>query len=49
MTLAARGEGQALSGYLGGWVAGGEWPLEMREISFGPVGAIVEGAKTPGQ
>lgn len=46
LTLAARGEDQALSGYLGAGVAGGEWPPEMlREVSYGPLEAIVEGAK----
>ena len=46
LTLAARGEGEVLSGYLGAGVAGGEWPPEMlRAISYGPVDAIVEGAK----
>ena len=46
LTLAARGEGEALSGYLGAGVAGGEWPREMlREVSYGPLEAIAEGAK----
>ncbi|WP_339522395.1 sigma E protease regulator RseP [Pseudomonas sp. EA_35y_Pfl2_R111] len=46
LTLAARGEGEALSGYLGAGVAGGEWPAEMlREVSYGPLEAIAEGAK----
>ena len=46
LTLAARGEGEALSGYLGAGVAGGEWPPEMlREVRFGPLEAIAEGAK----
>ncbi|OHC19258.1 MAG: RIP metalloprotease RseP, partial [Pseudomonadales bacterium RIFCSPHIGHO2_02_FULL_60_43] len=46
LTLAARGEGEALSGYLGAGVAGGEWPPEMlREVSYGPLEAIAEGAK----
>ncbi len=46
LTLAARGEGEALSGYLGAGVAGGEWPSEMlREVSYGPLEAIAEGAK----
>ncbi|MBU2158019.1 MAG: sigma E protease regulator RseP [Gammaproteobacteria bacterium] len=46
LTLAAHGEGEALSGYLGAGVAGGEWPSEMlREVSYGPLEAIAEGAK----
>jgi regulator of sigma E protease len=46
LTLAARGEGEARSGYLGAGVAGGEWPPEMlREVSYGPLEAIAEGAK----
>ena len=46
LTLAARGEAEALSGYLGAGVAGGEWPPEMlREVSYGPLEAIAEGAK----
>jgi regulator of sigma E protease len=46
LTLAARGEGEALTGYLGAGVAGGEWPSEMlREVSYGPLEAIAEGAK----
>ncbi len=46
LTLAARGEAEALSGYLGAGVAGGEWPSEMlREVSYGPLEAIAEGAK----
>ncbi|MBS7663459.1 RIP metalloprotease RseP [Pseudomonas lalucatii] len=41
LTLAARGEGEARSGYLGAGVEGGEWPPEMlREISFGPLEAV---------
>ena len=43
LTLAARGEGEARSGYLGAGVSGGEWPAEMlREISYGPLGAVGE-------
>ena len=46
LTLAARGEGQALTGYMGAGVAGGEWPPSMlREVRFGPLEAVVEGAK----
>jgi len=46
LNLAARGEGDALSGYLGAGVAGGQWPAEMlREVRFGPIDAIAEGAK----
>jgi len=46
ITLAARGEGQALTGYMGAGVAGGEWPPSMlREVRFGPLEAVVEGAK----
>ncbi|MFZ3206585.1 MAG: RIP metalloprotease RseP, partial [Pseudomonas sp.] len=44
VTLAARGEGEARSGYLGAGVAGVEWPPEMlREVSFGPLEAVAEG------
>lgn len=46
LTLAARGEGQALTGYMGAGVAGGEWPPSMlREVRFGPLEAVAEGAK----
>jgi regulator of sigma E protease len=46
LTLAARGTGEMLSGYLGAGVAGGEWPPEMlREVRYGPVDAIAEGAQ----
>lgn len=46
LTLAARGEGQALTGYMGAGVAGGEWPPSMlREVRFGPLEAVVEGVK----
>ncbi len=46
LTLAARGEGDARRGYLGAGVEAGAWPAEMlREVSFGPVEAVVEGAK----
>ncbi|MNF31706.1 Regulator of sigma-E protease RseP [compost metagenome] len=44
LTLAARGEGEARTGYLGAGVAGVEWPPEMlREVSFGPLEAVAEG------
>ncbi len=46
LTLAARGEGQALTGYMGAGVAGGEWPPSMlSEVRFGPLEAVAEGAK----
>lgn len=46
LTLAARGEGDARRGYLGAGVEGGEWPVEMlREVRFGALDAVVEGAK----
>lgn len=46
LTLAARGEGQAATGYLGAGVKGIDWPPEMlREVSFGPVAAVAEGAR----
>ncbi len=46
LTLAARGEDEARRGYLGAGVEGGEWPAEMlREVRFGPLDAVVEGAK----
>ncbi len=46
LTLAVRGEGDARRGYLGAGVEGGEWPAEMlREVRFGPLDAVVEGAK----
>ncbi len=45
LNLAERGEGAQRSGYLGAGVAGVEWPPEMlREISYGPLEAVVEGA-----
>ncbi|MCP8463536.1 RIP metalloprotease RseP [Pseudomonas sp. ZM23] len=41
LTLAAKGEGKARTGYLGAGVAGGQWPAEMlREVSYGPVAAV---------
>jgi len=46
VTLAARGESKAKTGYLGAGVKAVEWPPEMlREVSFGPVAAIGEGAR----
>ncbi|MHC8370509.1 RIP metalloprotease RseP [Pseudomonas sp. MDT1-85] len=44
--LAARGESKAPSGYLGAGVKAVDWPPEMiREVSYGPVAAIGEGAR----
>ncbi|AZF14792.1 sigma E protease regulator RseP [Pseudomonas sp. R3-18-08] len=46
VTLSVRGEAKAAGGYLGAGVKGVEWPPSMvREISFGPLAAIGEGAK----
>lgn len=46
VTLVARGESKAPTGYLGAGVKAVEWPPEMiREVSFGPVEAIGEGAR----
>ncbi|NVZ49273.1 sigma E protease regulator RseP [Pseudomonas sp. B6002] len=46
VTLSARGEAKAAGGYLGAGVKGVEWPPSMvREVSFGPLAAIGEGAK----
>ncbi|QLF94814.1 RIP metalloprotease RseP [Pseudomonas sp. ABC1] len=46
LTLAARGDGEARRGYLGAGVDGGEWPADMlREISYGPLDAVLEGLK----
>lgn len=46
LILAARGEGEARTGYLGAGVAGGEWPAEMlREVSYGPLAAVGESVK----
>jgi len=45
LTLAARGEGKAAGGYLGAGVKGIDWPPEMlREVSYGPLAAVAEGA-----
>ncbi|ROM57946.1 RIP metalloprotease RseP [Pseudomonas poae] len=46
VTLSVRGEAKAAGGYLGAGVKGVEWPASMvREVSFGPLAAIGEGAK----
>ncbi|TFY94013.1 sigma E protease regulator RseP [Pseudomonas nabeulensis] len=46
VTLAVRGEGKAAGGYLGAGVKSPDWPPSMlREVSYGPVAAIGEGAK----
>ncbi|HEX8544144.1 MAG TPA: sigma E protease regulator RseP [Pseudomonas sp.] len=46
LTLATRGEGKAAAGYLGAGVKGIDWPPEMlREVSYGPLAAVGEGAK----
>ncbi|MBD0703150.1 RIP metalloprotease RseP [Pseudomonas sp. Fig-3] len=46
VTLGARGESKAPTGYLGAGVKAVNWPPEMiREVSFGPVAAIGEGAR----
>ncbi|MGV8917554.1 MAG: sigma E protease regulator RseP [Pseudomonas sp.] len=46
LTLAARGDGKAATGYLGAGVKGVDWPPEMlREVSYGPVAAVAEGAR----
>ena len=46
VTLAARGESKAPTGYLGAGVKAVDWPPEMiREVSFGPVAAIGEGVR----
>jgi regulator of sigma E protease len=44
VTLAARGDAAALSGYLGAGVQAPEWPAQMlRKVSFNPAEAVVEG------
>ena len=46
VTLARKGKGEAAAGYLGAGVAPVAWPPEMlREISFGPLDGLVEGAR----
>ncbi|NJJ55688.1 sigma E protease regulator RseP [Pseudomonas sp. B14(2022)] len=46
VTLAVRGEAKAATGYLGAGVKSPEWPPSMvREVSFGPLAAIGEGAR----
>ncbi|MGP5510971.1 RIP metalloprotease RseP [Pseudomonas helleri] len=46
VVLAARGEGDTATGYLGAGVKGVDWPPAMiREVSYGPVAAIGEGVK----
>lgn len=46
VTLSARGDSKAPTGYLGAGVKAVDWPPEMiREVSFGPVAAIGEGAR----
>ncbi len=46
LTLASRGDGKAASGYLGAGVKAVDWPPEMvREVSYGPLAAIGEGAR----
>ncbi|MDH1264329.1 sigma E protease regulator RseP [Pseudomonas sp. GD03944] len=46
VVLAARGEGEARTGYLGAGPEGAEWPAEMlREVSYGPLEAVAEGAR----
>ncbi|MCU1729887.1 sigma E protease regulator RseP [Pseudomonas sp. 7P_10.2_Bac1] len=46
VVLAARGEGDSATGYLGAGVKGVDWPPAMiREVSYGPFAAIGEGVK----
>ena len=46
VTLIAHGEGKTATGYLGAGVKGIDWPAEMlREVSYGPVAAVAEGAR----
>lgn len=46
VTLAGRGENKAPNGYLGAGVKAVDWPAEMlREVSYGPLEAIGEGAR----
>lgn len=46
VTLASRGESKAPTGYMGAGVKAVDWPPEMvREVSYGPLAAIGEGAR----
>ena len=46
VTLSVRGEAKAAGGYLGAGVKGVDWPPSMvREVSYGPLAAIGEGAR----
>ena len=46
VTLVAHGDGKAATGYLGAGVKGVDWPPEMlREVSYGPLAAVAEGAR----
>jgi regulator of sigma E protease len=46
LTLATRGEGDEAAGYLGAGVKGIDWPPQMlREVSYGPLAAVAEGAR----
>jgi regulator of sigma E protease len=46
VTLVAHGEGKAATGYLGAGVEGVDWPPQMlREVSYGPLAAVAEGAR----
>ncbi|MCB2251142.1 sigma E protease regulator RseP [Pseudomonas chlororaphis] len=46
VTLAARGKEKVASGYLGAGVKAVDWPPQMlREVSYGPLAAIGEGAR----
>ncbi len=46
VTLASRGEANALTGYLGAGVGTPAWPADMlREVSFGPAQAVIEGLR----
>jgi regulator of sigma E protease len=46
VTLAARGDSTARSGYLGAGVQAPQWPADMlRKVSFNPAEAVVEGLR----
>jgi regulator of sigma E protease len=46
LLLGSRGQGEALSGYLGAGVASPQWPPEMlRELSYGPFEAVFVAAQ----